>query len=270
MNQILSLLGITSWKPYLSVLLLPPVPLIVLMLVGARLILPRRGLGWTVVLLTAVLTWLSATTGTATLLARALLNMPPALKAERIAQLRAEAQAREPVAIVVLGGGSRRLSPEYGMSNLTPASIERLRYGLWLGRQTGAPVAFAGGIGWSQRADSRPEAEIAQRIAAQEFGQPLRWIETASRDTRENAASMASMLRQQGIRHVVLVTHDYHAPRARRAFEEAAAGAFRVEPAPLGILMQPPTDAFDWMPTTEGFTAVHGVLREAFARLFGA
>lgn len=270
MNQILTLLGITSWKPYLAALLLPPVPLIVLMLIGARLILPRRGLGWTVILLTAVLTWLSATTGAATLLARALLKVPPPLKAEQIAEIRAKAQAKAPIAIVVLGGGARRTAPEYGMSTLRPASVERLRYGLWLGRETGAPVAFSGGVGWGQRADTTPEAEIAQRIATQEFGRPLKWIEETSRDTRENAALTAGLMKRQGIREVVLVTHDFHEPRALRAFEDAAAGALVLHAAPVGDVMQPSWEPFDWIPTVTGFEQVHGVLHEAFGRLFGA
>ena len=55
MNELLSLLGITAWKPYIGALLLPPVPLIVLMLVGTRVAFARRGLGWLLVLLGAVL-----------------------------------------------------------------------------------------------------------------------------------------------------------------------------------------------------------------------
>lgn len=270
MNQIFTLLGLASWKPYLSALLLPPVPLILLMLIGARLILPRRGLGWAVILLTAVLTWLGATTGTATLLARALLNLPPVLSTARIAEVKAQVQGRQPIAIVVLGGGSYPLAPEYGLSNLTTTGMERLRYGLWLGRETGAPVAFSGGVGWGQPEGSTPEGEIAQRIATQEFGRPLKWVEARSRDTRQNAALAVALMKQQGIGEILLVTHDYHQARALRAFEEAAQGAIRIVPAPLGDLASPPRTAFDWLPREAGFTAVRHVLHEAFGRLAGA
>ena len=67
-----------------------------------------------------------------------MLRPPAALSQERIGAWKAAVKAREPVAIVVLGGGSRPLSPEYGVSNLEERSMERLRYGLWLGRETGA------------------------------------------------------------------------------------------------------------------------------------
>lgn len=270
MNQIFTLLGLASWKPYLAALLLPPVPLILLMLIGARLILPRRGLGWTVILLTAILTWLSATTGAATLLARALLNVPPVLSTARIAEIKAQVQAKQPIAIVVLGGGSYALAPEYGVSNLTNTGMERLRYGVWLGRETGAPVSFSGGLGWAETGGSTPEGQIAQRIATQELGRPLKWIEDESRDTRQNAALAIALMKQQGIQTIVLVTHDYHQPRALRAFEEAAQGAIRIVPAPLGVLSLPPRTALDWMPRDSGFTAVRHVLHEAFGRLAGA
>jgi uncharacterized SAM-binding protein YcdF (DUF218 family) len=269
-NQIITLLGLASWKPYLAALLLPPVPLILLMLIGARLILPRRGLGWTVILLTAILTWLSATTGAATLLARGLLNLPPVLGVSRVAELKAQVQAKQPIAIVVLGGGSYPLAPEYGVSNLAIAGLERLRYGLWLGRETGAPVAFSGGLGWAGAEGSTPEGQIAQRIATQEFGRPLKWVEDESRDTRQNAALTVALMKQHGIQTVVLVTHDYHQPRALRAFEEAAQGAIRIVPAPLGVLSIPPRTAMDWLPRESGFTAVRHVLHEAFGRLAGA
>lgn len=270
LNSFFTLLGIASWKPYLSALLLPPVPLIVLMLIGARLILPRRGLGWTVILLTAVLTWMSATMAGAVFLARGLLDLPVPLSAARVAEIRAQVQAKEPIAIVVVGGGAYPLAPQYGMSDLTPTGLERLRYGVWLGRETGAPVAFTGGVGWGMPDGSTPEAQIAQRIATQEYGRPLKWIEDESRDTRQNALLTVALMKRQGIREVVLVTHDFHQPRALRAFEEAAQGALRVVPAPLGTLGRVPRDTFAWFPSNRGFTAVRQVLHEALGRLSGA
>jgi len=269
-NQLLGLFGIESWKPFLGALLLPPVPLILLMLVGARLILPRRGLGWLLVLTSAILLWLSTTTGWAHLLSRALLDVPPALSQARIGELRAQVQAKERIAIVALGSGLQPLAPEYGVSNLTPQSVERLRYALWLGRQTGAPVAFSGGVGWAQLEASTPEAQIAARIASQEFGQPLKWTEDRSRDTRQNAALSVALLKAQGIQHIVLVTHDVHQQRALRAFREAAQGAIRIAPAPLGTLALPTSSAIAWFPSDSGQRQVRQVLHEFLGRLLGA
>ncbi len=265
MNELFILLGIESWKPILTALLLPPVPLILLMLLGTRLVLPSRGLGWTVVLLAAVLMWLSATLGTSRLLAQQVLRPPPALTAQRLAEIRAEVQAKRPVAIVVLGGGLHPLSPEYGVSNLTDQSLERLRYGVWLGRETGAPIGFSGGQGWADQGVGTPEAQIAQRIAAQEFGRPLKWIEDASRDTHENAQRSMALLKAQGVERVLLVTHDWHMRRAVREFKLAAPPGMEIEAAPLGVITQRQTERLTWLPTAQGFEAVRQVLRELLA-----
>jgi uncharacterized SAM-binding protein YcdF (DUF218 family) len=271
-NDLLSLLGLASWKPYLGALLLPPVPFVLLMIAGTRLAFVRRGWGWLAVMTGALLLWLSSTTGAARLLSELLLRPPQPSTAERIEAWRAAVKAREPVAIVVLGGGSRPLAPEYGVSNLSGRSLERLRYGLWLGRETGAPVAFSGGVGWALGdAVLTPEAQIAARIAAQEFGRPLKWLEERSRDTRENGIYGVTMLKEQGIRRVLLVTHQYHMPRALRAFEAAAAGSgMVVEPAPVDVPNAPLNAAMSWMPTTDGVMTVREIAHELLGRVLGA
>ena len=268
MNSLLALMGIESWKPILTALLLPPVPLLLLTLIGARLILPRRGLGWFVILLSVELIWLSACTGTARLLMQFVLHPPPVLSADRIQALKAENLAKRPIAIVVLGGGMEALAPEYGVSSLTAASLERLRYGVWLSRETGLPVAFSGGVGWAQL-DAKPEAQIAAQIAASEYGRPLKWIEDNSRDTRENAARTIALLKPQGIRHIVLVTNGYHMPRALRNFEQAAGSDVSIEAAPMGTAKRGNLPSLAWLPTTEGFQDTRNVLRELIGRATG-
>lgn len=267
LNGLFALLGIESWKPLVTALLLPPVPWLVLTLLGARLIAPRRGFGWFVVLTSVALIWLSGCTGIAQLLNRYVLKPPPALTADSIAELRALPKAT--TAIVVLGGGLEPYAPEYGVSNLATASLERLRYGIWLGRETGLPVAFSGGVGWAQP-DSLPEARIAERIAAVEFGRPLRWVEANSRDTRENAARTLALLRPAGIRRIQLVTSAEHMPRALRDFRAAAGDAIRVEPAPMGLARGTETAALRWMPTSKGLRDVREILRELLGHLAGA
>ena len=95
--------------------------------------------------------------------------------------------------------GANRYAPEYGASNLNAASLERLRYGVWLGRETGAPVAFSGGVGWMQKQGVVGGPDRRQRIASSDFGRPLRWIEDDSRDTRENAGKTMPMMLREGI-----------------------------------------------------------------------
>jgi uncharacterized SAM-binding protein YcdF (DUF218 family) len=269
LNNLLILLGIESWKPLLTTLVLPPVPLLVLLLVGARLMLPRRGLGWLVVLLSVALLWLSACIGVSRALTQFVLRPPAVVNPLRVAELKTLVQGKQPVAIVVLGAGMQPFAPEYGVSNLSPESVERLRYGVWLSRETGAPLAFVGGVGWAQTGNT-PEAQVASRIALREFGRPLQWAEDQSRDTRENAARGVALLKQAGIKHVLLVTHGFHMPRAKRAFDTAAAGDMLIEAAPMGMGGQSAMPALTWVPTGEGATQVRLILRELLGRALGA
>lgn len=274
MNSLFVLLGIEAWKPLIGALLLPPVPLLFTMMVGTRLVFWRRSIGWLVVVLSVMALWLSCCTGFSAWLQHLMLRMPSALNEAALASIKQDAAGgkNSAVAIVALGGGRQLLAPEYGVSDLQNRSLERLRYALWLGRETGAPVAFSGGVGYGQPVGPS-EAEIASRIAAKEFGHPLKWTETESRDTRENAARTIPLLRAAGVTEIVLVTHGIHMPRALRAFTDAAAygGApIKVVPAPMGVAATDSRQALRWMPTGEGFVQTRNVLHEVLGMLSGA
>jgi uncharacterized SAM-binding protein YcdF (DUF218 family) len=267
MNELLFTLGLQDLKRW-SALLLPPAPLLLLALLGAWQLARRRVLGWTLLGLALSGLWLTSTLGLAEVLKQRLLHPPPALTAGQIAALR-----RAPdTAIVVLGAGRRDLAPEYGMATLTPLSMERLRYALWLARETGLPVAMSGGVGPGVP-DGASEAEIGARIAAREFGRPLRWIEGASRDTRDNALRTAALLQPERITRIVLVTHDFHQRRAQRNFERAAAHAgwtVQIVPAPLGLASPGPWTLGDWLPSGAGLRECSLVLREWLGWVAGA
>lgn len=259
-------LGIEGYKSLVATFVLPPVPFLVMVLAGARLMFQRRLLAWLLVLLGVLGLWFSATPAAAHAMLHGVLRPPPALGPAGIAELR-----RAPrTAIVVLGGGRQILAPEYGVATLKPRGIERLRYGLWLARETGLPVAFSGGVGHG--AEPGPtEADIAARIAERDFGRPLRWLETDSRDTRENAFRTVALLQPQGIEQIVLVTHADHMPRSLDNFRRATAGtALRVVPAPMGA---PPDGRYrggDFLPSARGFELTWVTLHEWLGRLAGA
>ncbi len=266
MNEIFLSLGIEGWKPLLTAMLLPPVPMLLLVLVGARLMFRRRLLAWLLILLGVVSLWLLCTGAVSQSLVRWLTNPPPGLSESALNELK-----RAPkTAIVVLGGGRRSYAPEYGMSTLHWRTVERLRYGLWLSRETSLPVAFSGGVGHGALAGPS-EAEIAARVAEREFGRPLRWTEGESRDTRENAVRSVALLKGQGIERIVLVTHDYHMRRSLMNFERAAAGSpMRIVPAPLDLPNPGRARLVDWLPNTLSFEESSLALREWMGRLAGA
>ena len=269
MNSFLAMHGIESWKPVITALLLPPVPLLLLTLIGARLLLPRRGLGWLVILVSVVLLWLSACTGAARTLSQLLLPAPAALSFDRARELRAEATNKKTLAIVILGAGVEPFAPEYGVSSLSDTSLERLRYGLWLAGQTGAPVAFSGGSGWAQTG-STTRSEVAGKIAAEEFGRPIRWLESESRDTRENAMPhdrAAPARRDQPHRpgHERL-PHGAGGARLQRS----GLGRIQIEPAPMGLARGNDLPTLDWLPSARGFRDTRQVLRELAGSFAGA
>ena len=73
---------------------------------------------------------------------------------------------------------------------------------------------------------------MAEALAT-DFRTKARWVETDSLDTASRARHSARVLGEAGIGRIVLVTHAYHMPRARAAFEAAG---LEVDAAPVGFL----------------------------------
>ncbi|MBK9134498.1 MAG: YdcF family protein [Betaproteobacteria bacterium] len=268
MNDFFLWLGLDAWRSVLGALVMPPVPFIVLVLIGARLFSRHRVRAWLVVLLGCLGLWASTTHIVGQGLTHWLLPPTRSLAPTEIAELKKAPRT----AIVVLGAGHRDLAPEYGVSELQPMGNERLRYGLWLSRQTELPVLFTGGRSHGAAA-GQSEAEIAARTAERDFNRPLRWTETESRDTRENALRSVALLKREGIERVVVVTHGYHMPRAMDNFRRAVVqhGAnMQLVAAPMGIVPMFKPRALDFVPTRTGYQQVMLVLHEFFGRLVGA
>lgn len=278
------------YKPILSALVLPPVPFLLLILVGARLILPRRGWGWSLVLLGVTGVWLSMCQGAAVWVQDQVLQPPPPLPVSQWAVARQAGSAggrhgmssgrsrSDGAAIMVLGGGRESFAPEYGLSDLSHFSAERLRYGVWLARRTGLPLGFSGGVGWAQRQEAGPaEADIAARVAHDVYGVSLRWVENQSADTRQNAALTVAMLAQDRVSELILVTDAFHMPRALRVFREAAerfadqspAGErrlLRITPAPIGFWRTEERTILAWLPSMSGAACMRLALHEWLAQ----
>jgi len=265
-----------SLKPALTALALPPVPFLLLAIAGAALRPRRPRFGMALVIVSVLGVWLSHTNGMALLLRDHVLHVPAALSPAALDQLHDDATAPDPIrtAVVVLGGGREAYAPEYDDANLTVWSHERLRYGLWLSRQLGdVPVAFSGGLGWGMRDPMATESEVAQRIATEEYGQPLDWVEVRSRDTRENARETLALLSESGVQRLLLVTHGWHMPRAARDFVEEIARQevdIALVPAPMGLARRSDSRTMDWLPTGEGAVRCRQTLREVLAKLVGA
>lgn len=145
-------------------------------------------------------------------------------------------------AIVVLGGGKAHRALEYGGDTVRGATLVRLRYAARLHRRTGLPVLVSGG---SPEGSPQSEAELMQRTLQDEFAVPVRWAEGGSATTLDNARLSYRMLAAENIRTIHLVTHAWHMPRARLAFEAAG---FQVIPAPTGYTTRYRLTVRDFLP----------------------
>lgn len=254
-------LDYSGFKTLLLTALLPPVPMLLLAAWGGwRLKRGRRWGGW---MLSAalVLVWLSATEAAGELLSRAS-HLPPALSRAQVDAM----HGRSGGVILVLGGGVHRYVPEYGQGAPKRLTADRLAYGVWLARRSGWPLAFSGGIGWTARELRQPEADIVRRVAAQDYGLPLRWVESSSRDTRENASRTLPMLAAAGVKQVVIVTDDAHMRRALRAFEAVGGPlGLSIVAAPIGLRADGLSSFDDWCPSVEGFSRVRNLVYETLA-----
>lgn len=243
-------------KSVLATLVLPPAGLLLLILLGCLLVAAgRRGPGVVVAAAGTVSLWVLGCHGAAMVLASTLLPQVPPVTPERLDGVQA---------IVVLGGGVLRASPEYGAAQPNGQFATRLRYAAWLSRRTGKPLAVSGGVGWaSAGSDLAAEGEVARWMLAQDYGIAPRWTDSASRDTHENAVRTHELLARDGIGRIALVTHSWHMPRAADEFERAG---FQVLPAPAGFPSEQVRPLLEWLPSSDGLALSHQVLREALAR----
>ena len=133
-------------------------------------------------------------------------------------------------AIVVLGGGVNENAPELdGRPAPVSTALERVRFAARLYRLTGKPILVSGG---SPGRAGEAEAQALRRCLEEDFGVPVRWVESGSDNTAQNAVFSRNLLAREGVGTVLLVTSAWHMPRARRAFEHAG---LRVVPAGTGF-----------------------------------
>lgn len=211
---------------FLRSLLSPPALHILLLLAGlACLHWQWRWWGRGLVVLSLGSLWFMATPWGASVLAQGL-ERYPALP------LSGELAARHWQAIVVLGAGRDYAAPEYGGQDIpNPWAASRLRYAALLYRQNGLPIAVSGGVGASESAsETVPEAAVMAESLVRDHVVNVRWQESASATTWENAVKTRALLHAAGVDRIVLVTQALHMPRAVLAFRQAG---FTVLPAPV-------------------------------------
>lgn len=240
-------------KKVLTALILPPASLVLLALVGLWLTRSKsrrwRNGGATLagLSLLALLVLSLPVVGNA-LMAR--LEPYPPITPEQLKRVQA---------VVILGGGTYYNAPEYGGDTVGRATLERLRYGAWLARESQVPLLVTSGAPLG----GRPEGELMKSALEKEFGVPVRWVEAASRDTAENASLSAPILKAAGVARIAVLSHGWHLPRAIPLFEKQG---FEVTAAPTGFSTSPPSAIADFLPGGLGTSreALHEYLGQLY------
>ena len=217
-------------KSVAEALLLPPISLLLLALVGLLIERRFRVLGRCLAFFGVVGTLLLATpivSGTLLLALERNLPMTPPSDAP-------------PQAIVILGGDLRRTGRSVVTLYPGPLSLERLRDGAALYRQTHLPVLITGG---SQRPGEPSIAVIMADSMQRDFQMPVEWLENSSIDTWQNAQFSAAILREHGIKSIYVVTQAWHMRRALIAFSRTDLMA-TAAPVPLDRMANAPGMAF--------------------------
>ena len=137
-------------------------------------------------------------------------------------------------AIVILGGATKSTFPPRPGVDLSEQG-DRVLYGAQLYREGKAPVVIASGgrIFWRGGGPSE-SADIAKIL--QTIGVPASAIlqDPTSLNTYENAVNVKKIMKEQGIRRVLLVTSAMHMPRSLRIFQRQGIEAI---PAPTDFLV---------------------------------
>lgn len=247
---------LSELKPYLTGLVMPPSSLLLLIFVGLLLLGRQRRWGKVLIGGSAASLWLLSCNAVSLWLNSNLLPTYPMASTQKL--LASHVQA-----IVVMGGGVQIDLPD-GVSQLKNGGLDRLRYGVQLSRATGVPLMFTGGKGWGMKDAAETEAAVAARVAKDAFGLSLRWHESDSRDSLENAQNTYKLLSAEGVKRIALVTDSWHMPRSLKQFERVG---FVVVPAPMGQ----PTNSLDpilqWLPSPGALDISRNVLREKLALL---
>ncbi len=175
----------------------------------------------------------------------------------------------QPQAIIILGGGRRKgaleVPTDYHQQDLSSASLERLRYGARLAKQNNLPILVNGGAPDKTDTKDLAEAQVMKIVLEKEYSISPKWIEDQSSTTQENAFRSAEILNKDNIQSVYLVTHFWHMPRAKAAFEKQG---LKVVEASMGFYQKTAFTPLDFYPSSEGFQRTRWVWHEILGNLW--
>ena len=234
-------------------LLLPPLNLFVLGALGWILSQRWRRLGYSLMSAAVLLMFLLSTPYISSALMQSLQPYPA---------LPLTLSDADVDAIVILGGDLGAYAPEYGGHSVGAWTLERLQYGSRLYRKSRLPILVTGGRPYKTAVSL---AEIMRDTLISDFQTPVRWMETSSHNTYENAIFSARLLKAVGMHKIYLVTHAWHMPRALASFQ---ATDIEVIPAPTRFVDPAKPEWMDFLPTSRALIVSYLALHERLGNLW--
>lgn len=246
-------MSVAGWQEIVTLLLLPPGSLILIAILGFVAYSKWTWVGSLIIVASLALLIALSLPLTGQQLAASLESYATPLHPDSANEGQKRAKA-----IVILGGGRYAEAPEFGVDTVSRLTLERVRYGAYLHRQTRLPVLVSGG---STGGEKTSEAELMRAVLQADYKIVPKWQESRSRNTFENAMLSSELLRAVRIEHVILVTHGWHMRRAVWSFESAG---LQVTPAPTGFttLSNRQRGVYAYLPSARGLYWSSIALRE--------
>jgi uncharacterized SAM-binding protein YcdF (DUF218 family) len=257
-----------SWliRNLLAELLMPPTIWVIFGVFTAVGLKKYKRTQVALVSLSFMMIWFMSTTYFATGLLKvtdSLMQWPSPLLIESINPVQGQSSV-----IVILGGGVRRGAlelPNNQYQDVSKETMERLRMGARLAKQTQFQVLVTGGSPDRTSPNDISEGELMSKVLREELGVQVKWLENQSNTTQENAQFSASILKKEKVKNIYLVTHFWHMPRAQYFFEKQG---FRVIPVPIGYKVQHQFILRDFFPSSSGFSLTRQILHECIGTIW--
>ncbi len=170
-------------------------------------------------------------------------------------------------AVVLLGGGAvtHRLG-DSSLDVLSEASALRSLEAARVYNQLGPPLLIvSGGVGAREGAQAPEALALLESLAALGIPRDRMIVETASRNTYEQAVNIRSILEERGIQRVVLVTSELHMWRAVATFRGQG---MDVLPSAAPNQTQAMRTQPAWAPNAASLQGSQSAFREIFALVY--
>jgi uncharacterized SAM-binding protein YcdF (DUF218 family) len=165
-------------------------------------------------------------------------------------------------AIVILGAGRYSSAPEYGYRDeISPLSLERLRYGASIAERLKLPILLSGG---NRNAEATSEAVIMNQLMVSVFKINTQYLEIDSTNTHEQAIEVKKVLVDKDINTIYLITHAWH---MKRAVKEFNLQGFSVIPLPMGFAATAESEN-SFFPSAAALASTSRAMHEYYALLY--